>query len=433
VQALLSFDQGPPISAPFRYFLTAPLFAISAGLLLLCSGPEVFASRWTPQALALTHLITVGFMMQVVLGALQQLLPVMAGANFQRPLLVATTVHAAITAGGILLVLAFLTSVPLLFGCAAAALGSGVVTFIGAALQALRGVPSGSPIVRGLRLGLLGLLVTVVIGLLNAVFMGWSVAMPLQQLANVHLGWGFVGWGCVVLAVVGSVVVPMFQQTPHYPGWFNRGFPVSAIAIVTLWTAAELSDYPRSAVALSVGVVLVSASLAFITLKLLLRSKRPRLDAVQWLWRVAMVSALVACALWLLAQASETLAQWQVWPLLFGTLLLFGGFMPVILGMLYKIVPFLVWLHLQNLGHGRLLAPNVKKVLAEKHINGQMQAHFAAYGLLLLAALWPNWFVYPAGVALVFANGWLLRNLLSAVAVYRSHVAKLEKLDAPQT
>lgn len=184
---------------------------------------------------------------------------------------------------------------------------------------------------------------------------------------------------------------------------------------------------------MSVGVVLVSASLAFITLKLLLRSKRPRLDAVQWLWRVAMVSALVACALWLLAQASETLAQWQVWPLLFGTLLLFGGFMPVILGMLYKIVPFLVWLHLQNLGHGRLLAPNVKKVLAEKHINGQMQAHFAAYGLLLLAALWPNWFVYPAGVALVLANGWLLRNLLSAVAVYRSHVAKLEKLDAPQT
>jgi hypothetical protein len=52
---------------------------------------------------------------------------------------------------------------------------------------------------------------------------------------------------------------------------------------------------------------------------------------------------------------------------------------------------------------------------------------------LLLAILWPNWFVYPAGLALVLANGWLLRNLLSAVAVYRSHVAKLEKLDAPQT
>lgn len=433
MQALLSFDQGPPISAPFRFFLTAPLFAISAGLLLLYSGPDAFASRWTPQALALTHLITVGFMMQVVLGALQQLLPVMAGANIRRPLQVATTVHATITAGAILLVLAFLTSVPLLFGAAAAALGIGVVTFVGAALRALQGVPAASTTIGGLRLGLLGLLVTAVIGLLNAVFMGWSIATPLQQLANVHLGWGFVAWGCVMLAVVGSVVVPMFQQTPHYPGWFNRGFPASVIAIVTLWTVAELAGYPRSAVALSIAVVLAAASLAFITLKLLLCSKRPKLDAVQLLWRVAMVSTLVACTLWLLAQTFDTLAQWQVWPLLFGALILFGGFMPVILGMLYKIVPFLVWLHLQNLGHGRLMAPNVKKVLAEKHISGQMHAHFAAFGLLLLAILWPNWFVYPAGLALVLANGWLLRNLLSAVAVYRSHVAKLEKLDAPQT
>jgi hypothetical protein len=34
-------------------------------------------------------------------------------------------------------------------------------------------------------------------------------------------------------------------------------------------------------------------------------------------------------------------------------------------------------------------------------------------------------------LALVFANGWLLRNLLAAVAVYRSHLAKIEALGAP--
>lgn len=431
MQALLSFDQGPPVSAPLRFFITAPLFAICAGLLLLWSGPDLFASRWTPAALALTHLITVGFMMQVVLGAMQQLLPVMAGANIRRPLLVATTVHATITLGGILLALAFMTSMPLLYGCAVVALGSGTLIFIGAALQALQGVTTASPITRGLRLALLGLFVTVSIGLFNAASMGWSIAVPLQQLANVHLGWGFVGWGCAILAVVSFVAVPMFQQTPPYPNWFNRGFPALSVVIVSLWTLTELTGYARSAVALAVGVVLVAASLALITLKLLLTSKRPKVDAVQLLWRVGMVSALAACALWLLAQASDTVADWQSWPLLFGALLLFGGFMPVILGMLYKIVPFLIWLHLQNLGHGRLMAPNMKKVLAEKHIQGQMQAHFMAYGLLLLAVFWPAWFTYPAGLALIFANGWLLRNLLSALAVYRSHLAKIAALAAP--
>lgn len=430
MQALLSFDQAPPISAPLRFFLTAPLFAIAAGVLLLWSGPDLFASRWTPAALALTHLITVGFMLQVMLGAMQQLLPVMAGANIARPLLVARVVHAAITVGGVLLVAAFLTFKPFLFGCAVAFLATGVMTFVIAAACALYGVPTTSPIIRGLRLGLVGLCVTVSIGLLNAVSLGWSLGVPLAKLANVHLGWGFVAWGCAMLGAVGFVAVPMFQQTPNYPGWFGRGFAVSALAVVALWTVAELTGWERSALVLSMGVVLVAATFAWTTLNLQRMSKRPKLDAVQLLWRVAMVSALVACSLWMLARGFAPLAQWQGWPLLFGTLLLFGGFMSVIVGMLYKIVPFLVWLHLQNRGRGRLMAPNIKKVLNEAQIDRQTVAHFCAFGLLLLAVAKPQWFVYPAGLALIVANVWLLRNLLSAVVVYRSHLAKIEALEA---
>ena len=430
MQALLSFDQGPPISAPLRFFLTAPLFAISAGCLLLWSGPELFASRWTPSALALTHLITVGFMMQVMLGAMQQLLPVMAGANIARPLVIASAVHAGITVGGILLVGAFLTSAPLLFGAAVFFLGAGVMTFVVAAAIALHGVPAGGPIVRGLRLGLIGLSVTVSIGLLNAAAMGWSLGVPLVKLANVHLGWGFVAWGCAMLGAVGFVAVPMFQQTPNYPDWFGRNFSGSALVVVALWTGAELTGFEQSAAGLAIGVVLVAAIFALTTLNLQRLSKRPKLDAIQLLWGVAMLSALAACALWLLSRVFDSLDQWQGWPLLFGTLLLFGGFMSVIIGMLYKIVPFLVWLHLQNLGKGHLMAPNVKKVLNQKQIDRQMWAHFCSFGLLVLAVFWPLWFVYPAGLALIVANIWLLRNLLSAVAVYRSHAAKIKVLAA---
>ena len=80
MQALLSYDQSPPMAAPFRFFLTAPVFSALAGVLLLWEGPDMLASRWTPAVLALTHLITVGFMMQVMLGAMVQILPVDHGA-----------------------------------------------------------------------------------------------------------------------------------------------------------------------------------------------------------------------------------------------------------------------------------------------------------------------------------------------------------------
>lgn len=429
MQALLSFDQAPPLSAPLRFFLTAPLFALLAGGLLLWSGPELLASRWTAPALALTHLITVGFMMQVMLGAMQQLLPVMAGANIARPRLVASVVHGAITLGALSLVSAFLWPQPWLFGAAVLCMGLGVGVFVVAAAHALYGVPTTNPIIRGLRLALVGLCVTVSIGLLLAVALGWSHVLPLAQLTNIHLGWGFVGWGSAMLGAVGFVAVPMFQQTPAYPGWFGRSYALLTLVLVVLWTTAELCGWTEGAAVLSVGVVLMAASFALATLRLQRRSKRPRMDAVQRLWQLAMCSALLACALWLLTRLVPALDQWSRWPLLFGALILVGGFMSVMVGMLYKIVPFLVWLHLQNRGRGLLAAPHMKKVLAERHINGQMWAHFCAFGLLVLAVVWPQGFSYPAGVALIVANAWLLRNLLSALGVYRRHLAELRALE----
>ena len=134
-----------------------------------------------------------------------------------------------------------------------------------------------------------------------------------------------------------------------------------------------------------------------------------------------MVSGLLACAVWLVAHLNAEVDAWQGWPLLFGVLLLFGGFASVVTGMLYKIVPFLVWLHLQNRGAGRVLAPNMKKVLPQKRIDRQLLSHLASCLLLLLAVFWPDWFSYPAGLGLIIANGWLLSNLLYATAIYRNH------------
>jgi len=431
MQALLTFDQAPPLAAPFRFFVTAPFFAILVGVLVLWVGPAAFVSRWTPAALALTHLVTAGFMLQVMLGAMVQVLPVVAGANIVRPLLVARVVHAAITLGALLLAAAFLSYEPLLFRLAVVCLACGLEVFVAAAAYALLGVPSTSATIRGLKLSLIGLGVTAALGLLLASALGWSLELPLLQLADLHLGWGFVAWSVALLAAVAYVVVPMFQLTPAYPDWFTRGFSSAALGTVLLWTMADLAGWASASALLAGAVVALAALFAGVTLNVQRRSKRAKFDATQHYWRVAMVSALAACALWLAAHTFFALGQWPVWPLLCGVLL-FGGFMSVMVGMLYKIVPFLVWMHLQNVGRGRLAAPNMKKVLAERSMNGQMAAHFGSFALLLLAVLWPVWFVYPAGVALIVANLWLLRNLLSAVGVYRQYCLKVEALIAAQ-
>lgn len=433
MSALLSFDQAPPFAAPFRFFATAPLFAILAGILLLWSGPELFASRWTQTALALTHLLTVGFIMQVMLGAMLQILPVVAGANIASPLWVARVVHATVSGGGLLLPLAFLTSEPLVFMLAAGCLGLGALVFIVAAGRALFSVPTTSPSIRGLKLSIFGLGVTVSLGVLLAVTLAQALPLPVMLLTNVHLAWGFAGWGSVLLAAVAYIVVPMFQLTPNYPDWFGRRYSYAVLLAIVLWAIAELASWTVLSVLLGGLVLLLASVFLLVTLGIQKKSKRAKFDTTQHYWRIAMFSSLAACLLWFAARSYDPLGDWQGWPFLFGTLLIVGGFMSVIIGMLYKIVPFLVWLHLQNRGRGKTMAPNMKKVLSEWHLVRQMVAHFVSGTLLLLAVCWPEWFVYPAGIALIFANGWLLRNLMSAALVYKLHCERIDTLLAGQT
>lgn len=72
----------------------------------------------------------------------------------------------------------------------------------------------------------------------------------------------------------------------------------------------------------------------------------------------------------------------------------------------------------------------MKKIIAELSMDRQMRAHFVSYALLVLALFWPDWLVYPAGLALLAAHAWLLRNLLSGLSVHRAHLRRIAEARA---
>ena len=76
-QSGLSLDQAPPLSVVLRFFVTASLFGIVAGVLLLIFGDSVFDAS-TKEARVLTHILALGVMGPFMLGALFQMLPVIA-------------------------------------------------------------------------------------------------------------------------------------------------------------------------------------------------------------------------------------------------------------------------------------------------------------------------------------------------------------------
>ena len=125
--ASLSLEQAPPYHVPLRFFVTAPVFAMVAALVLMFAGPAAFASRWSPALLAVTHLLTLGYVSMVMLGAMLQMLPVLAGVPVRRVVFIGSTVHLFIVTGSLLLAGGFLWHQSSLLLAAAGLLATGLV------------------------------------------------------------------------------------------------------------------------------------------------------------------------------------------------------------------------------------------------------------------------------------------------------------------
>jgi hypothetical protein len=112
-----------------------------------------------------------------------------------------------------------------------------------------------------------------------------------------------------------------------------------------------------------------------------------------------------------------------------GVLFLAGFALSAVNGMLYKIVPFLVWLHLNNrlqqAARWQGSVPNMKQVIPERMARWQLRLQLAAL-LLLLAGVLSGGAVPPVviGIAWLASSAVLLWNLLQALRLYRRVAAE---------
>jgi len=421
--ASLRLDQAPPFSVPLRFFLTAPLFPLLAAGVLAWHGPAALASRWTPAMLAITHLFTLGFLAMVMLGALMQLLPVLAGTPVTRPMRVGAVVHVLLILGTLSLSFGFLGTHAMLLRAALVLLGSGFAIFLAAAGLSLARANSDNLAVNPMRLALLGLALTVALGIaLGLRLSGNATGVAGGAWTDVHLGWGLIGWVGVLIIGVAYQVVPMFQLTPAYPVWLMRGLPWFVFAVLLAWSlsaalAGQSAFFAIAAGMLSVLLGLGLAAFAVITLWLQHKRRRRLPDVTLYFWRLAMLSLLACVVLALLASAG--FGNGPRIGLLLGAWMIVGFASSAIHGMLYKIVPFLAWLHLHETHHIRYALPNMKQIMPDARALPHLWIHGIALLLISVAILHPGLWVYPAAASIALSYAWLGWNLYSAHARFR--------------
>lgn len=442
--ANLSLDQAPPISIPFRFFLTAPLFGMAAAAMLLVNGSDLLLTRWSPMTLGLTHLLTLGMLAMVMCGALLQMLPVIAGSPVPGVVVVGSVCHLMISLGTALLVFAFLSGSVVGDAVALTLLGGGVVLFFVAVIIALWRVKRVSATIIAIRLAVISLLITVLFGvLLGSGVLGRMGFGQIASLVDVHLAWGILGWVGLLLIGISYQVVPMFQVTPEYSPRLRQWLAPALFTGLLIWTLLMLGVIAGALSEIVTGVCMFFLLCGFVlyavaTLRLQLQRKRRIPDITLLFWRTGMLFVPICVLIWAAGNLSPAIGNSPQLNLLLGVSLLLGVGMSVINGMLYKIVPFLSWFHLQNRQMSLMCmtvqVPNMKEFIPDKAARLQFHLYLLALLAMLLATLRPGWFVHLAGLLFLASNALLLKNLAVAMIRYRkTHRALLVYAESVQS
>lgn len=388
----LALTHAPPSWRPLRFLLTSPLWGMAAGVLLMLDGQALTQGRWAPAAVVLVHLFTVGVMGNAMLGSLLQFLPVAAGVPVPGARM-AALVHAALNLGLMLFVLGLYHTHAVLMPASALL----AVALLGVALPPLPGLlrRGAQRLLRaGIGTALLMLAAAVALGMLAAAVLGGHASRALDQLADAHGALAAGGWMLVLLAMVGSVTMPMFQGTATVQPRTLGTWLATTLALLAMAATARMHGAPVWVPALALALPALTFAAAVLWLQAhALHRRNPTLVRF---WRAG------ALALAMAATAACAAAAGAATAMLAGALAL-GVAVPLMInGMLLEIVGFIAWVDLRGRCPRGVRIPATGRLLPDGDKQVALLAHLCAAVVLAVAVAWPP--LAPlAGIGLVVA------------------------------
>lgn len=355
----LSVDQAPPISAPIRFFITAPLFAILAGILILFSDIETLSSRFSTQTVVITHAITIGFLTFVMFGALVQMLPVLAGVKVYRVSLVSTASYISLLFGTLFMIVGLWLNISTLILGASLLLGVGFFVIIIPMLAALKGVVNMTPSIRAMITSLIFASIIALMGMHLLASYGIGKFSDLHPLfANVHSVWAIFGFAGILIIGVAFHVLPMFYVAPRFKQFCKKRVVLLITIGLLLWLFLNLFFDAYATVAKIWIALFFWAFSTTVYLKLNARRRKVS-DVTIWYWRSAAIFMTLGTFAWAI---NDFLGERYI---VIVAILIGGGFIfSIMSGMLYKIVPFLVWFHLNAKGY--MSIPTMNEMINKK-------------------------------------------------------------------
>ena len=410
----LSTDQAPPISAPVRFFLTAPLFGVLAGILMFFSDSSILMNRFSMDSIIITHAMTIGFLAFIMLGAMTQMLPVLAGAKMPRVLFVTKYSYILLLIGTLSMLLGLSLSNHMFEIIAFIGLGSGFLMILIATALSLKTVSNFNATVKAISTSMVFAFLIVFMGLyLLYGYIADDITQNHLIVANIHSVWAIFGFGVILIIGVAFQVLPMFYVAPKFKRFCKRRVVWLISTGLFLWLIFSAFFVKYELVAKIWIALFVWAFATTVWIKLS-RRKRPISDVTVWYWRAASVFLTLGSFLWIFDEFFKHEYIVMV------AILIGGGFiLSIMIGMMYKIIPFLVWFHLNGMGY--MSIPTMNEMI-NKNLSRLQFILFIGSLVGFIFAFYYGWVLQISSISFILSMMILEYNMVEPMLVYRKTI-----------
>jgi hypothetical protein len=342
----LTHEKAPALGLPFRYFAASLVFLALFSLLLPFNAELFLGSFRTPGLLTMVHILTLGWITTTILGAAFQLVPVALQVGLHSERLPNALLPIYLV--GIVTMLIGLWR----FQTTWMIVGASLLLFVGLGylyllVRTLARVRHWDAVAAHVAASVFFAVLIPVLGLLLAInirtgFLGVAYIATLKT----HLLLALFGYVSLLIMGISYKLVGMFTLAedllPERLAWAE--FALTMTGLFALTTAFYLPTW-RWLGWLGGIAILAGVGLFAYILSVLYRKRRRRVFDINTpftqtgtiLFTLALVAAGLALAGWLPIPPTFWLAV--------GWLLLLGWVGQIIIGQMYKITPFLTWLH----------------------------------------------------------------------------------------
>lgn len=380
----LATQMAPPFVLVAHYFLAATIFFAFSALTLPFFWTHLDSFFVSTTIASFSHLFLLGFVMMTIFGAMYQLVPVI----LEIPLFSKDFAYVQFylfVIGILLMVFAFALegSYMLLLPYGALICYISMIIFIINILLTYKNLKKWSIVAKFIFVSNIFLFIGITIGFLIAIHLSYGVfefdPMPMIKM---HIVATVVGYVTMTIMGVAMVLVPMFGLS-H--GFDDKPIKI-AFYLITIGVILYLASVFDMEFINIFSILLISISILFFAYQMIVIYRNRARKIVDY-WSLNMVASFWLLISVIIMAFLIVFVDFEALKLAIGFALFFGFFLFIVVGHIYKILPFLVWFQRYSPLVGKQKVPMLHEMVLTKLANMQFWTSLAGFVVALCGIL----------------------------------------------